>query len=65
LYVALAIMGMVSNYLYYPIVDTFSDEDIEAGHDFPLATRLFVMPFTMYYKFDLYLFLKKINYSSL
>jgi len=37
-----------------PTIDTLSDEDIEVEHDFPLAMRLFFMPFTMYYKFDLY-----------
>jgi len=43
-----------------PTVDTLSDEDIKAERGFPLATRLSFMPFTMYYKFDLYLFLKKL-----
>ena len=47
-----------------PTIDSLSDEDIEAGHGFPLATRLFFMPLTMYYKFDLYLFFLTINYSS-
>ena len=43
-----------------PTVDSLSDEDIEVGPGFLLATRLFFMPFTKYYKFDLYLFLKKL-----
>jgi len=50
-------MDMVLNYLYF---DTFSDEDIEVGHEFPLAMRLVFMPFTIYYKLHSYLFLKKI-----
>jgi len=37
-----------------------SDEDIEARHDFPLATRLVFMPFPMCYRFNLYLFIKKL-----